>query len=119
MDYGPPESIAEAGPPVGLNVRFSCRHSGTAFGEGRLIQVAVGLARATGALLTNRAGYSANAQSSATCLAEPSFQLGRRLDRNTKLSTQRQPFGPTDNVCGQAPVDNEVVAIDETRAIAR
>ena len=32
------------------------RHSVTAFGAGRLIQVAVGLARGTGALSTNRAG---------------------------------------------------------------
>ena len=45
------------------------RHSGTAFGVGRLIQVAVGLARGAGALLTNRAGCSANARSSATCRA--------------------------------------------------
>ena len=45
------------------------RHSGTAFGVGRLIRAAVGLAKGTGALLTNRAGCSANARSSATCRA--------------------------------------------------
>ncbi len=45
------------------------RHSITAFDAGRLIQVAVGLAKGTGALFTNRAGCSANARSSATCRA--------------------------------------------------
>jgi len=43
------------------------RHLLTAFGEGRLIQVAMGSEKGAGALLTNRAGCSANAQSSATC----------------------------------------------------
>ena len=42
------------------------RHSGTVFGVGRLIHVAVGLAMGTGALLTKRAGCSANARSSVT-----------------------------------------------------
>jgi len=61
VECGPPEAIAAAGgPPVERSV-VPARddwgwHSVMAFGAGRLIQVAVGLAKGTGTLLTNRAG---------------------------------------------------------------